>query len=700
MGYPRHNSSRIDRRHEARHSPYPRPPSERHHSRVSVSPSRSPSPVQHDARSPESLSSSDDEGDHHEGPAISNSAWQSSRGPSSSSHVYQPLYSQPYRLPQAYPDRRDASPPRRPTQHYVNNSSERPQQQHNDRPRSPPHPSPHYNYSYPSSNHHQAPPARGYQERRSPSPPRGRRSTPSTVTRSAQTSPVRVSPVASARPSPCIRQLTPTRYRHSEGDGQHWREEMKQQDRDSHPVEEGREREPERDRDGGDKGKERERERGAEQKRKVGSSWEKEKKMDIPRVPSPPASLSRPFALREPPPSLTYSMYSSAPLPAPPSKAKARGRPWNPTSPLGYAYPPASMSASAALSLPVSQPSASSSKPAAKRGRPRRPSPSISSAPRVASRASTPVAGPSSLSRSVQGDDESDEEDGSDEDEEDQLVDDDDDEDGRPSGSESEKDEAYAPYRRATTSASASFKRPASARQPRAKAQPRKTQSQAKQPRPRPQVVSRNIPSTSRPNAPVSAPATLTTTFRITTPHMLASGTPPDIAMGERPAIPSFKRGGKTRYSCLYCEMDFTRRNDAYRHMMGKHGLILPGVNIQGGNGDGEGAVVPGERFVCVCGRGLSRADALARHKRTCVECGGGKGGSVSASGKPVARKMGKGRWKGKIASGGSANGKVPVKDEEDEGAMEEETDVESEERSLRGVGSDVEMGEPAEPVA
>ncbi|KAG6812563.1 hypothetical protein H0H92_002215 [Tricholoma furcatifolium] len=108
-----------------------------------------------------------------------------------------------------------------------------------------------------------------------------------------------------------------------------------------------------------------------------------------------------------------------------------------------------------------------------------------------------------------------------------------------------------------------------------------------------------------------------TTTFHITTPRAIsaslaaaqhaashpnsAAAVEAEKAEAEKMRIPSFKRGGKTRYQCIYCSKDFSRKNDAYRHMSRKHN---------------DNAT----EFICVCGRVLSRGDALTRHMRTCRE--------------------------------------------------------------------------------
>ncbi|KAG6875102.1 hypothetical protein C0992_005192 [Termitomyces sp. T32_za158] len=109
-----------------------------------------------------------------------------------------------------------------------------------------------------------------------------------------------------------------------------------------------------------------------------------------------------------------------------------------------------------------------------------------------------------------------------------------------------------------------------------------------------------------------------TTTFHVTTPRAISASLAaaqnaasqsgvaalqPDSEKveAEKMRIPSFKRGGKTRYECLYCKKDFSRKNDAYRHMSRKHN---------------DNAT----EFICVCGRVLSRGDALTRHMRTCRE--------------------------------------------------------------------------------
>ncbi|KAG6883561.1 hypothetical protein C0993_005472 [Termitomyces sp. T159_Od127] len=119
------------------------------------------------------------------------------------------------------------------------------------------------------------------------------------------------------------------------------------------------------------------------------------------------------------------------------------------------------------------------------------------------------------------------------------------------------------------------------------------------------------------PSAPANNNGTTstTTTFHVTTPRAIsaslaaaqsAAAQPPlqadsEKAEAEKMRIPSFKRGGKTRYQCLYCSKDFSRKNDAYRHMSRKHN---------------DNAT----EFICVCGRVLSRGDALTRHMRTCRE--------------------------------------------------------------------------------
>ncbi|KAG6908107.1 hypothetical protein DXG01_006145 [Tephrocybe rancida] len=130
--------------------------------------------------------------------------------------------------------------------------------------------------------------------------------------------------------------------------------------------------------------------------------------------------------------------------------------------------------------------------------------------------------------------------------------------------------------------------------------------------------------------------STLTPTFLISTPASLARATAAAAAAAavrlpstqssdadaEKARIPTLSRAGKTRYACVACPKDFSRRNDAYRHMRRAHN--------EGPDQD---------EFVCVCGKVLSRADALRRHMRSCRQAKEGVAGVMG--GKNYAFKVG-----------------------------------------------------------
>ncbi|KAG6860573.1 hypothetical protein C0995_009718 [Termitomyces sp. Mi166 len=385
------------------------------------------------------------------------------------------------------------------------------------------------------------------------------------TSRSSQTSPVRVDPIHPIGPRTFVRKLTPSRYRRPLpspiSDVEH-HESRWERDQD-------RERKLERERE---EREEREREREREKQREI----QRAKYQYESRVPPPPASLSAPLTLRPPPPAREQKtlMLSRGPRAGAPRSAA------NGTNPLSSNAHTATQFASAQ--------SPPAGKPITKRGT--KTSRDAFAPPRMV------IPGPGGRKAREDeeydlGEEEMDEED----DEEYQPL---------PKGST-----ATAPPTVAAAAASASTV-------------PRRTNSMNTK---RAGLLAGGS-STSTfalsggPSAPANNNGTTstTTTFHVTTPRAISASlaaaqnassqsggvtaqVEAEKAEAEKMRIPSFKRGGKTRYQCVYCTKDFSRKNDAYRHMSRKHN---------------DNAT----EFICVCGRVLSRGDALTRHMRTCRE--------------------------------------------------------------------------------
>ncbi|KAG6864165.1 hypothetical protein C0991_011927, partial [Blastosporella zonata] len=446
------------------------------------------------------------------------------------------------------------------------------------------------------------------------------RSIPTMTTRSSQTSPVRVESIHTTMPRSFFRVLTPSRQRRRSGGGSPIDLDMSPRDLSplsererEHLREKREERERERERDrkierDREEREEREREREREKQREI----QRAKYQYESRVPPPPPSLSAPITLRAPPPPPSSRDTK-------PTLNLSRGRaPSNPTAnglssnahTLGVnAYPP---------SASAPNPKAGSKRKA--RGAP--PAQDMFAPPRMV------LPGPSSRKRNIR-------------EEEDYDL-------GEDEVDESEDEDEYRPM------------------------SPPPLGSVSSAPVPR-----RNAKGSAQgtfslgPSAPTNnnGATSTTTTFHVTTPraisaslaaassaaaHHASSAIPGAVVEvekvdAEKMRIPSFKRGGKTRYQCVYCQKDFSRKNDAYRHMSRKHN---------------DNAT----EFICVCGRVLSRGDALTRHMRTCRESkekgitaasfglgggmggGMGNGGSISGMGR-VAKKNMKGGKKRRVGS-------------------------------------------------
>ncbi|KAG6907215.1 hypothetical protein DXG01_009871 [Tephrocybe rancida] len=65
---------------------------------------------------------------------------------------------------------------------------------------------------------------------------------------------------------------------------------------------------------------------------------------------------------------------------------------------------------------------------------------------------------------------------------------------------------------------------------------------------------------------------TISTSLAATSSHVAPEAPKADAdAEGEIMHITSFKCGSKTQHQCVYCQKDFSRKDDAYRHMSRKH---------------------------------------------------------------------------------------------------------------------------------
>ncbi|KAH0580156.1 hypothetical protein H2248_002963 [Termitomyces sp. 'cryptogamus'] len=374
--------------------------------------------------------------------------------------------------------------------------------------------------------------------------------------RSSQTSPARVEPIHPTGPRTYVRMLTPTRYRRSLASpiSDLERESRWERDHDARD----RERKLERERE---EREEREREREREKQREI----QRAKYQYESRVPPPPPSLSAPLTLRPPPPSRELPLSSSTNM-----------------------APPRSNSLSSNAHNAIQYPAADSPPPTNKRSKTSR---DVFAPPRVV------LPGPGGHKTREEDYDLG----------EDEVEDNDDDDEYQPVATVSPPPPPPPTPASAPTSRRASSMTTTTTKRPGLLAAPGGSSTST-------------FALSGGPSAPANNNGTTstTTTFHVTTPRAIsaslaaaqnalsqpgsaAAQAEAEKAEAEKMRIPSFKRGGKTRYQCVYCSKDFSRKNDAYRHMSRKHN---------------DNAT----EFICVCGRVLSRGDALTRHMRTCRE--------------------------------------------------------------------------------